>query len=201
MIRPIITLPEKCVIVDIDTQRHFFQDRGAVCVRNHRGVLANIRRVVAWARLKNIPMVSTVQIYAGSNSQEKIRYTLRSRHTSLAATDRTDLPLGLLERYEQVILQKRCFDPFKEPRIDRMLSELEAEEFILIGAMTEGAVKATALGLLARRKNVTVLIDATGLYNRTAAKVALRHIWAKGAKLVDTRTLLGPSALRTATAQ
>lgn len=201
MISPMITLPRKLVIVDVDTQRHFFQYRGVVCVKNHRGVLANIRRVVAWARLKNIPMISTVQLYDGMDGQEKIRYTLRNRHTSLDATDCTDLPMGILEQYDQVILHKRCFDPFKEPRADRILSEFEAEEFILIGAVTEGAVKATALGLLARRKNVTVLVDATGLYNRAAARVALQHIWAKGARLIDTRALLGSSCLRMVSAR
>jgi nicotinamidase-related amidase len=207
MIMPIIKLRPKRIIIDVDTQKHFFLDSGVSCVQNHQGVLANIRRVIAWARLKNIPMVSTVQIYsdrdsyrnfciAGTDGQRKIRYTVRNRHTSLAATDSTDLPVGILEDYDQVILHKRCFDPFEEPRADRMLSELQADEFIVIGAAMEEAVKATVLGLLARRKNVTLLVDATGSFDNTKAKTALRYIWAKGAKLIYTKTLLGSSCLR-----
>lgn len=204
---PIIKLQPKRVIIDVDTQKHFFLDDGVSCVRNHRYVLANIRRVVAWARLKNIRMVSTIQIYSdrdsyrnfcitGIEGQRKVKYTVRNRHTSLDATDCTDLPVGILEHYDQVILHKRCFDPFEEPRADRMLSELAADEFILIGTTTEAAVKATALGLLARRKSVTILVDAIGSVDNVAAKTALRHIWAKGAKLTDTRTLLGSSCLQ-----
>ena len=49
-----------------------------------------------------------------------------------------------------------------------MLTELEADEFILIGSLVEGAIKATALALLARRKNVRVLVDATGASNKRA---------------------------------
>ena len=204
---PIITLQRKRVIVDVDTQRHFFLDRSIVCVQNHQQVLANIRRIVDWAQLKNVRMISTVQIYAGNNlyynsrivgtdGQKKISCTLRKRHTSFDANDCTDLPQGILDRYDQVILHKRCFDPFEEPRADRILSELQADELILIGAATEGAVKATALGLLARQKKVTVLVDATGSYNRTGGKIALRNILERGGKLTDTRTLLGFSSLR-----
>jgi nicotinamidase-related amidase len=74
---------------------------------------------------------------------------------------------------------------------------LEADEFILIGSHLK-AIKATALGLLARQKKVRVLVDATYSGNKTAAKKALRQIKAKGAKLLDTKTLLGSSALRIA---
>ena len=86
---------------------------------------------------------------------------------------------------------KRCVDPFAEPRADRVLSELEADEFILIGAAAEGAVKATALGLLNRRKNVTVLVDAIGSYDKFAGEIAFRQLWEGGARLTDIRTFLG----------
>ncbi|MCK5174881.1 MAG: hypothetical protein KAR47_15915, partial [Planctomycetes bacterium] len=59
MIRPAITLRRKRMIVDVDTQRDFFLASGAKCIRNHRRVLVNIRRVMAWSRLKNVRMVST----------------------------------------------------------------------------------------------------------------------------------------------
>ncbi len=77
-----------------------------------------------------------------------------------------------------------------------MLTELEADEFILIGSLAEGAIKATALGLLARRKNVRVLVDAIGTLNAKAEKRALRNMRAKGAKLSDTETLMNSSAVR-----
>lgn len=202
MIMPAIPSGRKRIVVDIDTQRYFFLNNGKICVHNHHQVLANIRRVMAWTRMKKIQMISTVQVYtdrnrysnsliANNGGQKKIDYTLRKRHASFDATDSTDLSPRILEEYEQVILLKRCFDPFREPRVDRILSELEADEFILIGAPTEGAVKATALGLLNRRKNVTVLTDAVGSYDRVAGEVTLRLLWERGAKLIDIRTFLG----------
>ena len=104
--------------------------------------------------------------------------------------------MDILKRYDQIVLNKRCVDPFDEPRADRVLSELRVNEFILIGATAEGAVKATALGLLARRKNVIILTDAVGCHDRAAADVALRQTEAKGAHLLETKAVLGASHLR-----
>jgi nicotinamidase-related amidase len=199
----------KRVVVDVDTQKQFFENSGIVCVQNHRQVLANILRIVNWARLRNIRMISTVQIlpnkypYCSSfvadiEGQRKIGYTFRKRHTCFDAEDNTDLLSATLEQYDQIILEKRCFDPFREPRADRILSELQADEFILVGALTEGAVKATALGLLRRHKNVTVLVDATGSYDVTGGQITLRLLLEWGGKLADTRTFLGTACLQPA---
>ncbi len=210
MIRPIITLRRKRIVVDVDTQKDFFLAKGKACIRNHRRVLANIRRVVAWTRVKNIRMISTAQVYNGANSeksekdycvagttgQEKIPYTIRTKHTSFAADGCTDLDRDILKHYDQVILDKRCADPFAEPRAERMLTELRASEFVLFGATIEGAIKATALGLLVRRKNDTILVDACCCRDRSAAEIALRQMEAKGAKLAEAKVLLGSTCLR-----
>ena len=207
LIRPVVTLRRRRIIVDIDTQKDFMLADGKVCVRNHRRVLQNIRRVMAWARVKNIRVISTEQVYdksdpkhtwciAGTEGCRKIAYTVRSNHIIFPADGCTDLPRDILKHHDQIILHKRCVNPFDEPRADRVLGELQVNEFIIIGATAEEAVKATALGLLVRRKNVTILVDAVGTHDRVAAEIALRQAEAKGAKLADTKALLGSSCLR-----
>ena len=204
MIKQIKYARQECVVVDIDTQRYFFSDSGKARVHNSETVLANIRRVIAWTRLKHIYVVSTKQVpvcycdfqRGNTDGLEKIAWTLRNRRTQYDASDCTDLPNEIVERYDQVIFCKRCIDPFEEPRVDRMLTELETDEFILIGSLAEGAIKATALGLLARRKNVRVLVDAIGTCNAKAEKRALQNMRAKGAKLSDTETLMNSPAVR-----
>ncbi len=208
MIRPVITLRRRRVLVDIDTQADFLFSSGACNIRNHRRVLANIRRVFAWSRHKNIRVISTAQEYdqrglAGRNycladtpGHNKVSYTLRNRHKEFPADGSTDLPRDILREYDQIILNKRCEDPFDEPRADRVFSELRADEFIIIGVPVESAIKFTALGLLARKKNVTLITDAVGYVEKGPAEVAMRQIEAKGARLRDTRSLLGSSSLR-----
>ncbi len=203
MIRPII-IRRRRIIVDVDTQKDLFVAKGICCVRNHRRVLANIRRVMAWARLNNIRQISTALVRSqngrccieGTAGQGKIRYTLRHLHTTFPADGNTDLPKDIFTRCKQVILNKRCEDPFSEPRADRLLTELRADEFIIIGGFAESAVLATALGLLQRGKNVVVLTDAVGSQNKEQAEIAFRKIVAKGGRLAETKSLAGSSCLR-----
>ena len=197
------------LLLDIDTQRDFLLAEGKACVKNHSEVLANIRRIIAWSRRKQIPIISTAEVHPnhngasalaycidGTNGQRKISYTLLSNRASFPADDLNALPADLWRSYRQIILHKRCTNPFDEPRIERLLSDVQADEFVLVGAGTEEAVKATALGLLHRSKKVSIVVDALGSYNNKEAKLALRKMKTKGAKLIATKDLAGISRLR-----
>ena len=209
MILQLVKSRRKQIIIDIDTQKDFLLAGGKACIRNHRRVLEHIRRVMAWARSQHVPIISTAEVYPddngestigycidGTDGQKKICYTLFKDRISFAADGNTDLPRDMLRQHRQIILHKRCVDPFNEPRIDRLLSEVRANEFILVGASLEGAVKMTALGLLQRGKKVTIIVDAVGTHNNKDAKLALRKMETKGAKLVETKKLAGTSHLR-----
>jgi len=209
MILSLVKTRRKQILLDIDTQKDFLLINGKACVKNHRRVLANIRRMMAWARSNGIPIVSTAEVYANNNGdsvvnycldgtegQRKVHYTLVNNRVSFTADGNTDLPKDLFKQYNQIILHKRCADPFEEPRIDRLLSEIKAYEFVIVGTSLEGAVKSTALGLLQRGKKVTVVIDATGSHNIREAKLAIRKMETKGARVIETRKLAGSSHLR-----
>ena len=178
MIRQLIKTRRRQVLIDISTQKDFFLANGKACIRNHRRVLANLRRVMAWARHNNLPIISTCQVYPnqngcseisycldGTEGQRKIRYTLVDNRITFPADGSTDLPVDLLKRYHQIILHKRCTDPFDEPRIERLLTDLRANEFIIVGANAEDAVLATALGLVAA-------IPAVVIYNHFSRQIA-----------------------------
>jgi len=209
MILQLVKSRRKQILIDIDTQKDFLLAGGKACIRNHRRVLAHIRRMMAWARSQNVPIISTAEVYPnnngdatvgycidGTDGQKKIHYTLVNNRICFAADGNTDLPRDMLRRHRQVILHKRCVDPFDEPRIDRLLSEVRASEFILVGTSLEGAVKMTALGLLQRGKKVTIIIDAVGTHNNKDAKLALRKMETKGAKLIETKKFAGTSHLK-----
>ncbi len=209
MILQLVRARRRQILIDIDTQKDFLLAGGKACIGNHRRVLAHIRRVMAWARYRNVPVISTAEVHPnhngeghvhycldGTDGQKKIRYTLFKNRLSFPADGSTDLPRDMLRRYKQVILHKRCVDPFDEPRIDRLLSEVKANEFILVGTSLEGAIEATALGLLQRGKKVTVVVDAVGSRNKREAKLSLRKMETKGAKLIETKKLAGVSHLK-----
>ena len=208
MIRQLIKTRRKQVLIDINTQNDFFLDNGMARVGNRRRVLSHIRRVMAFARARKIPVVSICEVHPennggfcvdGTEGMHKINYTLLNNRASFAADNNTDLPVDLLREYRQIVLHKRCLDPFDEPRIDRLLSEIRANEFVLIGACAEGAIEATALGLLQRGKRVTVvsMLSVRGAQDKQKAKHAFRKIAAKGARLIETRKFAGISHLKT----
>jgi nicotinamidase-related amidase len=160
---------------------------------------------MAFARARHIPVISICEVHPennggycadGTEGAKKIHYTLLNNRASFAADNNTDLPVELLYQYRQIILHNRCMDPFDEPRIDRLLSEVRANEFVLIGACMEEGVEATALGLLQRGKKVSIVVDAIGAQDRQKAKHSLRKIAAKGAKLIETKKLAGVSHLK-----
>lgn len=209
MIWQLVNSMKRQILVDVDTQKDFFVTEGNACIRNHRRVLKNIRRLMAWARANNIEVISTCQIHTngtlfegktfcrdGTTGVEKIRYTLLANRRDFAADGSSDLPGDVLRNYRQIILDKRCDDPFEEPRIERLFTEVNACEFIVIGATAEGSVERTVLGLLHRGKKVTVVTDAIGGHDSDKGKVSLRKMNAKGARLVDTKKIAGSSNLR-----
>jgi nicotinamidase-related amidase len=209
MIRQLTKSRRNQVLIDVNTQNDFFQDGGKARVANLRRVLSHIRRIIAFARVKKIPVISINEVHPDNNGADgfcldgtdglrKIGYTLLSNRAIFAADTSTDLPVDLLYRYRQIILYKRCMDPFDEPRIDRLLSEIRANEFVVIGACAEGAIEATALGLLQRGKRVSVVEDAVGTRDKQKAGHALRKISARGANLIDTRKLAGVSHIKPA---
>ncbi len=196
--------PKKSVLIDVDTQSHFFDHHSPLCVQNHRRVLANIKRVVSWAQQNHLPMLSTLQVHASharlARTEEACRLslhkptcTLYPNRLSLAAADSFDWSSNTWQDYDQVMLQKRSFDPFDEPRADRILTNLDADEFILIGTPVEGAVKATALGLLLRQKQVTLVTDAVGQLNAYIAHTAWEHLHSKNIRFVHAKNLVKTS--------
>jgi nicotinamidase-related amidase len=205
MIRELVTRRRRRVLVDVNTQRDFLLAEGSACIRNHRRVLSHIRRIMAWARIRHIPIISVCDVYPGddgasccidgTDGQKKVRYTVMHNHVSFPADGHADLSGGILKQYRQVILNKRCVDPFDEPRIERLLTEVKGSEFIVVGAGTETSVMATVLGLLQQGKKVSVVIDAVGSQDSRAAELALRKMKAKGAKLAETRDIAGTTHL------
>lgn len=205
MLLQLVRARRRQILIDINTQRDFLLASGSACIRNHRRVLSHIRRMMAWARTHDVPVISMCDVHSEdptraayhlNGGQEKVRYTLFNNHLRFAPDNNTDLPREMLRQYKQVILPNRCHDPFDEPRIDRLLSEIRAGEFVVIGTSAEDTVASTVLGLLQRNKTVTVVSDAVGSHDSNEGKMALRKMEAKGANMTDTKHIAGSSHLR-----
>ena len=194
----------ECVTVDLNTQRDFCEGEGALPVTNLGEFIPALRRVIAWAKRNYAPVISSLHSHRprelpepdrpvhcvdGSNGQRKVPFTVFPLSTRVEFDNTLSVPLDLFRRYQQVMFRMRADDLLGNPKADRFLTQLPTEEFVIFGNAIECSIKALALGLLARHKNVTVVIDACGYWSKGAADLALRQMAAKGARLITVDEL------------
>ena len=197
-----------CVLIDVDTQRDFLDSRGALPVSNRSEALAALRKVMAWARARHVPVVSSMDTHReneprtgtathcleGSVGQQKLPFTLL-RQRRLVETDSTlSLPIDLLAQYKQVIFRKRSKDFFSNPKADRLLTSLDAMEILVCGVGLESSIRSLVLGLIARHKRVTLILEACGTWNRVDANLAAQLMEARGARIASLDALIMPDA-------
>ena len=193
------------VFIDVDTQRDFMYPHGAAYFREAARIAPRLAKLFNCARCRGYPVISTTMCLRnngngriphqdngcveGTNGQKKPAFALLGRRTRFGANGNTDLPPGLLRRYQQVIFERRSPNPFEHPKFDRLLTGMMVSEYVVFGLATEQAVKDTVLGLLARGKPVKLVIDATAGRDSHQAQMALRLMLAKGARVITTRGL------------
>lgn len=158
---------------------------------------------MAWARARRIPVVSAIDAHRpqepsngkprhcidGSQGQQKLRCTLLDNRTTLEADNSFAVPINVFKKHRQVVLHKRTTDLLCNPKADRLLSESRVAEYVVFGIGAEDGIKAVVLGLLARQKRVSVIADACGYWDRSAAAMAFRQMEAKGARIIHTQDL------------
>lgn len=195
----------ECVVVDVNTQRDFCEPEGRLPVVNARELIPAMRHMVAWARRNHAPVISSIEshrasdlanngqpVYCvdGSIGQRKVDFTTFPRNAYVEVDNTLSCPIDLFRRFQQVVFRKRSDDLLANPKADRFFTQVPTSEFILFGVAIEESIKALALGLLARDKRVSVVVDACGYWSRAMADLALRQITAKGADVISVSELL-----------
>jgi nicotinamidase-related amidase len=196
------TVPYPNVLVDVDSQVDFLTPDGRRPVRNQQ-VVPNIQRVFRWARHCRLTVISSIDFHritdpvrdvpqhclAGTPGVNKLSCTLLPRRTLIQTDDTIHLPHDLLTRYRQVLFLKRGDDLTRNPKADRLLTEIQVSNFIIVGVGLEESVRLLALELLTRRQNVWLVTDACGYWNTQAADLTVKQLAAKGARILTTDEL------------
>ncbi len=195
----------ECVVVDLNTQHDYCDSDGAHPVRNIEELIPALRHMIAWAKRNRTPVISSLESHRafetqdssrfvccldGTEGQRKIDFTVFRLCVRVEADNTLSCPLDLFKRHQQIIFRKRGDDLLGNPKADRFFTQLPAKEYVLFGVGIEGPIKALALGLLARRKRVSVVIDACGYWNQGVADLSSRQMAAKGAQIITISELL-----------
>ncbi len=202
MKRENLTSTLSCVVIDLNTQRDFFEAGGAAPVIDVRTAHRQVRRVVAWVKRNQVPVISTLDMNRSrSNSpadppsqsdkiKAKLECTLLPNRLFVAGDNTLSIPMDLFSRHQQIIFPQRTSDLFANPKADRFITQLKVQEFIVMGAAAEQEIKAVVLGMIARNKRVTLVSDLCVTWNPAERELSLRQMEAKGACVTTTDELL-----------
>lgn len=195
----------ECVVVDMNTQADFCRGGGAHPVVNHESLIPALRRVVAWTKRNGVPVVSSLDSHRlrdirhsshrpccidGSDGQSKIPFTILPSSALVEVDNTLSISLNLFSTFQQLLFRMRDDDLLSNPKADRFLTELRTSEFLVVGNVLEESVKTLVLGLLARHKAVSVIVDACGYWNKFVSELAQRQMVAKGATIISVDELV-----------
>ncbi len=193
------------VIVQVGVQRDYLTRSETRC-SNADSIIPHIRRLMAYARRLHVPVISCLDAYpmrngkplpvpVGWNGPGRLRdcvpgYGVMPDHVVIEGDNCLCVALDLLRKHHQAILVKQQPDPYSNPKLDRLLTEMPARRFVVCGAPLETAVRMLVLGLIRRRRRVILLHDACGYYKADDAAMTLRQLDVKGCKIVTTARYL-----------
>ncbi len=201
------------VIVDLGAQREYLRPDAPLRCDNAEAIAPNIRHVMAFARWCKHPVLSCIDSRRPGDIGDafvevhspvgpipaKFGISLLPDHFVLDSDNCLSVALDVLKRHQQVILTKHHRDPFTHPKLDRLLTELPAQRFIVCGVALEHSLRMLALGLLRRERRVTLLVDACGWWRADEADMALRQLDVKGCELMRAEEFIARSLARTST--
>lgn len=186
------------VFVDIDTQRDFLEESGALYVSGSRSIVANLERLSRFAADRGIRIVATACCHSpedpelaqfpphcmeGTEGQRRVAATEYRDSVVLAAGDRLEGPLP-----RHLTLEKQAFDIFSRPDAAGLFARYDEGKptFVVYGVATDYCVRAAVEGLLARGCRVAVVVDAVRAIDPDAeAKILGGWAW-RGVLLVMT---------------
>lgn len=193
--------------VDVDTQHDFMAPSGVLYVKDARTIAGKVRRLVAHAAEHGIRLFSTTDAHTpddpemksfgphcmvGTPGQKKIRGTLLPDRAVVAVEPRLS-PEQIQDalRHQQLIIEKRAYDPFTNPNTEAVVRASGARHFVVFGVATDYCVRAAALGLARLGYGVTVVEDAIKGIDPEATQRTLDEFRQAGARFTTTDEITG----------
>lgn len=200
------------VLVDVCIQREYLTRNGTPACGNADMIANNAKHLMAYARLAKVPVISCVDVDRGNRigpefvsivsraapEDRKAAFTLLPHYIVVESDNSLAVPLDLMQHYQQAIFTKIHRDPFTNPKLDRLLTEMPARRFIVFGIPLENSLRILVLGLLRRKRRVTLLSDACGFWHKQEAEMVLRQLSIKGCEIATAREFLAGGLLRLA---
>lgn len=184
---------------DVDTQIDFMDPAGKLYVPHAEEIIPQLIRLIACARERNIPVISSADAHAPDDPEFKIwpphcvagtRGQQRIKETSLPGALTVPMGSGPFIPPEtwppQIVIEKDVYGTEANPAFDVILNALGQRRYLVFGVATEYCVRADALALRQRNKPVSLVVDAIKPITEEGGAKALAEMVAAGVELLRT---------------
>ncbi len=182
---------------DVDTQIDFMEPTGKLYVPHAEEIIPQLVRLMAYARDRHIPVISSADAHAPDDPEFKIwpphcvagtPGQRRIKETSLPGAVTVSMhsnPFTAPQNWPpQIIIEKDVYETEANPEFDSVLKALGPRRYVVFGVATEYCVRADVLALRRRNKPVGLVVDAIKAINEEEGRKALDEMVAAGAELV-----------------
>lgn len=154
----------KKALIVIDIQNDYFKN-GKFPLWNDENTLNNVEKAIEKATAANIPVV-LIQHVADSSSP--------FFNEGTEGVEIHPRILKVAPNAKKVI--KTFADSFHKTKLDEVLSQLEVEEILVCGMMTQNCVVFTAISKNAEKYSVKILADCCTTVNEPIHQIALQGV-------------------------
>lgn len=193
------------VLWEVDAQRDFMLQGGALYVPGAEKIIPNIAQLVDLARSGRALLISSGCQHTPDDPEFKIfpphcvRGTAGAELVPQARANKIFtvpndadfvLPSDLLS-CQQILLEKQTLDVFQNPQAARIVERFsQATEFIVFGVVTEYCVRFAAKGLLERGRRAAVVTDAIETLKKEESEKTISELRAGGTRLTTTKEVI-----------
>jgi nicotinamidase/pyrazinamidase len=187
------------VFLDIDTQADFMLPEGALYVKGAEQIVDNLRRLMEFARMHGIPVLSSADAHSaddpsfaqwpphcvvGTAGQRRIPETQFIDATVVPRAAGVFRPPA--SHAGQIIIEKTDYDIWSNPNIEAVLAWLDPRRFVAFGVATEYCVRSSVLSLRNKGFAVDLVLDAIRQIAEGDGRAALEQMQRAGVRPVTT---------------
>ena len=196
-------MKNKTVFVDIDTQFDFMNPKGALYVPDAEDIIDNIKKLFDYAKEHKIKILSSTDAHTVDDPEFKLFFPHCVKDTPGnqkidASTCKDNIVIENIEQditesmldHDQIIIEKQSYDIFGNTKIDKVIIQLYASDYVVFGVATDYCVKLAVLGLLRRGYKVTLVTDAVKAVTQEGKEKSLNEMKDAGAVFITTEDII-----------
>lgn len=164
----------KSALIIVDMVKDFTDEKGLVFYPQNRQVLPKIKKVLDFAREKDLLVIFLQHCYR-KDKFDKNLINMRPNCIEGSGGEEIDEMLEV-DEVKDYVIKKRRYSGFYGTDLDLVLRENKIENTIIVGTKTNCCIRATAMDAYYRDYNAIVLSDCVATNDETINQIHLNEI-------------------------